>query len=79
MERRVTRVKLLPERAAMSYRVRLLPAVSHPGHNFTENSWGAVYSACSEKRNRKRTRSSFLRPQDELFTELEAVRASNPK
>lgn len=36
--------KIIAGEAAMSYRLRLLPAVSHSGHNFTGDSRGAVYS-----------------------------------
>lgn len=36
--------KIIAGEAAMSYRLRLLPAVSYSGHNFTGDSPGAVYS-----------------------------------
>lgn len=77
--------KIIAGEAVMSYRLRLLPAVSHSGHNFTGDSRGAVYSPWITERgrdeNRKKIRSpsSFSRLQNELFTGLETTLVSNPK
>jgi len=78
--------KIIAGEAAMSYRLRLLPAVSHSGHNFTGDSRGAVYSPMDHQKRKgwkqeenSRSPSSFSRLQDELFTGLETTRASNPK
>lgn len=46
----------------MSYRLRLLPAVSHPGHNFTGDSRDAVlFGSPRERAKRKRISLSFSR------------------
>lgn len=77
--------KIIARAAAMSYRLRLLPAVSHSDHNFTGDSRGTIYLLWITKRGRKgwrkRIRSlfSFSLLRGELFTGLETTRASNPK
>lgn len=60
----------------MSYRLRLLPAVSHPGHNFTGDSRGARFIRRgsrieSEGKAEENFGLSFALPQNELFTGFE--------
>lgn len=45
--------KIIARAAAMSYRLRLLLAVSHSDHNFTGDSRGTIYLLWITKRGRK--------------------------
>lgn len=55
--------KIIAGEAAMSYRLRLLPAVSHSGHNFTGgDSRGAVYSPMDH-----RERKGWKQEENSLF------------
>jgi len=51
--------KIIAGEAAMSYRLRLLLAVSHSGHNFTGDSWSTVSPWITEREREKQEENSL--------------------